>query len=241
VQASSPQGRFATGASLLDGDRLVRADAWGKYLFVNFSGGQTLHVHLGLIGKFRDRGPDPGEPTGAIRLRLRNDGGCWDLSGPTRCELIERDERRTIESHLGADPLRRRPDVASARQRVAGMRTPIGAVLLDQTVIAGLGNIYRAEILFLCGIHPLRPSRALTDDEFAAIWDESGRLLRIGVRTGRIITTDPGEIGVSRSAMRASDTLYVYHRQHCRRCGSEIETVQLAGRPMQFCPVCQPQ
>ncbi len=225
---------------LLDGDQLVRADAWGKYLFVDFSGGQTLHVHLGLIGKFRDRGPDPGPPTGAIRLRLQNDGGCWDLSGPTRCELIERDERRRIEAQLGADPLRPRPDVATARQQMARTARPIGAVLLDQRVISGLGNIYRAEILFLCGIHPVRPSRSLTHDEFSAIWDQSIRLLRLGVRTGRIITTDPDEIGVSRSRMRAEDTLYVYHRQHCRRCGSDIETVQLAGRPMQFCPTCQP-
>ncbi len=241
VEATSPQGRFAESAALLDGERLERADAWGKYLFVRFGSGSLLHIHLGLIGKFRDKGLDPPEPTDTVRLRLRNDGGCWDLTGPTRCELITPEQQRRIVANIGADPLRRRPDVASARLRFARTSKAVGAVLLDQTVISGLGNIYRAEILFLCGIHPLRPAREVSDQEFDAIWAESVRLLRIGVRTGRIVTTVPAEIGRSIGRMRAEDTLYVYHRDHCRRCGTEIKTVALAGRPIQFCPHCQPE
>ena len=241
VEATSPQGRFELGAALIDGEEIVSSRAWGKYLFVNWTGGQTLHVHLGLIGKFRNRGANPGEPRDSIRLRLRNDTACWDLTGPTRCEIVTPSQRRLIESKLGADPLRLRHDVASARARFARSTKPVGAMLLDQTVIAGLGNVYRAEILFLCGIHPNRPSKDMTDDDFDAVWSESGRLLKIGVRTGRIITTDPVEIGRPRSRMRSADALYVYHREHCRRCGSNIATVVLGGRPIQFCPECQPR
>jgi len=241
VEATSPQGRFSLGAGLIDGEEIIRSKAWGKYLFVTWTGGHTLHVHLGLIGKFRNRGADPDEPRDSIRLRLRNDTACWDLTGPTRCEIITPSERRLIESKLGADPLRPRADILGARNRFSNTSKPVGAILLDQTVIAGLGNIYRAEILFLCGIHPNRPAKDLSDDDFEAVWAESGRLLKIGVRTGRIITTDPSEIGRPRSRMRSEDTLYVYHREHCRRCGSNIATVLLAGRPMQFCPECQPR
>jgi endonuclease-8 len=239
VDATSPQGRFAGGAALLDGEHLQRTEAFGKYLFVTFTGGQILHIHLGLIGKFRDRGPEAPDPTPTIRLRLQNPDCCWDLTGPTRCELVTPKERRSIVARIGADPLRRSPDVAAARSLFARTTKPVGAVLLDQTVIAGLGNIYRAEILFLCGIHPLTPCRDLADDDFGAIWAESARLLRVGVRTGRIITTDPREVGVPLRRMDLDDTLYVYHREHCRRCGTDIATVELAGRPIQFCPSCQ--
>jgi endonuclease-8 len=239
VDASSPQGRFAAGAALLDGERVVRSEAWGKYLFVHWTGGHCLHVHLGLIGKFRHSDPPhpPERPT--IRLRLRSGTACWDLTGPTRCELVTPDERAAVVATLGADPLRRNPDVTSARERFRTSSQPVGALLLDQRVIAGLGNIYRAEILFLCGIDPCRPANRVSDDEFAAIWAESVRLLRIGVRTGRIITTDPAEIGRARSRMTQDDTLYVYHREHCRRCGSALGTTVLAGRPIQSCPTCQ--
>lgn len=236
--ATSPQGRFADGAALLDGERVRSTGAWGKFLFVNFTGGQILHVHLGLIGKFRDSGAGH-PPRDSIRLRLETEDVCWDLTGPQTCRLVTPDERRLITDRIGADPLRRNPDVATARAEFARSTKPIGAVLLDQSIIAGLGNIYRAEILFLTGINPLRPTNTLTDDEFDAIWAESVRLLRIGVRTGRIICTDPAEIGRPRSRMTRDDAVNVYHCEHCRRCGTALGTVELAGRPLQYCPTCQ--
>jgi endonuclease-8 len=239
VGATSPQGRFEAGARLIDGETLVRSEAWGKYLFVRL-GDSVLHVHLGLIGKFRDRGAPAPPPADTVRLRLANHRATWDLTGPSTCSVITRAEQRLICANLGADPLRRSPDVDRARLRMTRSTKPVGAVLLDQTVIAGLGNIYRAEVLFLCGIDPRRPANQLSDDEFGCVWDQSRRLLRIGLRHGRIITTDPTEVGRPRSRMSADDTLYVYHRDHCRRCGTEIRTVALAGRPMQWCPTCQP-
>ncbi len=240
VSATSPQGRFAAGAAALDGAALVRAEAWGKYLFCDFGTGEVLHVHLGLIGKFRRRPSPPPDPTGAVRLRLEGGRATWDLSGPTRCELVPPDEQERIVARLGADPLRRDADVDSARDKVARSSRPIGALVLDQSVIAGIGNVYRAEILFLCGIHPDRQARSLDDGEFAGLWERAVDLLRIGVRLGRIVTTDPDEIGRPRSRMTTDDRLYVYHREHCRRCGTSIATLVLGGRPIWFCPTCQP-
>lgn len=241
VRAWSPQGRFSDGAGLLDGRSLVRADAWGKYLFCDFGVGEVLHVHLGLIGKFRRKPAPAPDPVGMIRLRLEGDRATWDLSGPTRCELITPDEVRQITARLGADPLRRHADVAAARTKFARSSRPVGAYLLDQSVIAGIGNVYRAELLFLCGIHPARPASSLSDDEFDELWARTVELLRIGVRMGRIVTTEPDDVGRPRSRMRSEDRLYVYHREICRRCGSELEILELGGRPIWCCPVCQPR
>jgi len=235
VEASSPQGRFSSGASLIDGELLLGAEAWGKYLFAEFSGAHTLHIHLGLIGKLRRRPPDfpPGD---TIRLRLRGDELCWDLTGPARCDLISPGQRDEIIAGLGPDPLRRgaRPD--RMRERIGASTAPIGTLLLDQRVVAGIGNVYRAEILFTCGIDPHRPGRSLTDDELTMIWEETVRLMRIGRRLGRIVTTDPAEIGRPSGRMRDDERLYVYHREHCRRCGSRLETTSLGGRRIQYCP-----
>jgi len=240
VTAWSPQGRFADGAARLDGHELLTAEAWGKYLFCEFDGGEILHVHLGLIGKFRPRPAPIPDPVGVIRLRLQVESTAWDLSGPTRCELIDPDTRERIVAKLGADPLRRDADVAAARAKFAATVRPVGALLLEQSVIAGIGNVYRAELLFLCGIHPARPANSLSDEEFDQLWSETVRLLRIGEKLGRIVTTDPKEIGVSRPKMANHDRLYVYHREHCRWCGTPLGTIDLGGRPIWFCPHHQP-
>lgn len=240
VAASSPQGRFADGAAAIDGRELRRAEAWGKYLFCDFGIGEVLHIHLGLIGKLGRRPSPPPDPVGVVRLRMVGVGATWDLSGPTRCELITPDDEQRIVAGLGADPLRRGADTAAARSAFARSSKPVGAILLDQSVIAGIGNVYRAELLFLCGIRPDRPARSVTDDEFDDLWHQTVELMRVGTRLGRIVTTDPAEIGRPRGRMDDDERLYVYHREHCRRCGSPIVTTDIGGRPIWFCPTCQP-
>jgi endonuclease VIII len=240
VAAWSPQGRFSEGAALIDGNPLVRAEAWGKYLFCDFGIGQVLHVHLGLIGKFRQPVVAHDPPRGQIRLRLEGPDAVWDLSGPSRCELLSPDDRDRIVGQLGADPLRRGADPDQVRRAFRSTQRPVGAVVLDQSVIAGIGNVYRAEVLFLAGIHPARPAASLDPHEVDRIWAISVELLQAGVRLGRIVTTDPAEIGRPRSRMTADERLYVYHREVCRRCGSDITTLPIGGRPIWFCPTCQP-
>ena len=239
VRATSPQGRFRGGADLLDGEQLEAAEAWGKYLFCRFGGGQLLHVHLGLIGKFR-RTALTTEPRDTIRLRLENDRVAWQLTGPARCDLIDPDEQRSICAKLGVDPLRPNTRITKFGAKLAATHKPIGAVLLDQSVIAGIGNVYRAEILFLCGIAPQRPASRLSAEEVEAIWTTTKAQLRRGVELNRIVTTSPREIGKPLSRIRGDDRLYVYHRSNCRRCGTELRTVELGGRPLQYCPTCQP-
>ena len=151
VTASSPQGRFEDGAAVIDGAVLLGTDAWGKHLFHDY-GDHVLHVHLGLYGKFRDGSGTPPEPRGALRLRLVGGGHWLDLRGPTACELLTAPEVESRTARLGPDPLRRGADVDRFLDRVGRSRAPAGTLLLDQSVIAGVGNVYRAEVLLRAGI-----------------------------------------------------------------------------------------
>lgn len=243
VHAWSPQGRFEAGAALIDGRRFIGAQAWGKYLFCEFGDDEpddlVLHVHLGLIGKLRRRPSPPPEPVGIVRLRMGGETATWDLTGPSRCELVTPQERNGIIDSLGPDPLRRNRGSAELARSLRLTDRPIGATLLDQRIVAGIGNVYRAELLFLCRIHPLRPSDALSPPEVDELWERTVELMRIGSRLGRIVTTEPSEIGRARGRMAPDDRLHVYHREHCRQCGSVIAVVDVGGRACWFCPTHQ--
>ena len=113
IVASSPQGRFAESAARIDGGVVERTEAFGKQLFVDFTDGTVLSVHLGLIGKFR-RWPAGRSPSASARLRLRPaDGGehVWELTGPMVCELIDPQRRERVAAAIGPDPLRRNGSV----------------------------------------------------------------------------------------------------------------------------------
>lgn len=241
----SPQGRFDSGASLLDGNQIVAIEAWGKHLFYEWSHGHWLHVHLGLFGRFRHHHSHPSPPTGGTRLAMSGEPGALYLSGPTVCEIVDPGERDQIISGLGPDPLRDDQDRSPEDhiETMLGRRTvPISAALLDQSVIAGIGNVYRSEILFRTGVHPLVPSKRLDRAAIEAIWREAVVQLKAGERSGRIVTTDPDDVGrPHRRDIQAGERTYVYKRrgQPCRRCETEIERAEAGGRKVWWCPMCQ--
>ena len=240
VSVSSPQGRFAADAALVDGTRLSRIEAYGKHLFYSWSNGLVGHVHLGLFGKFRvHRGPAPTDaPT--VRMRLAVPKAIVDLTGPTECAIGTPDDRDRIVRRLGPDPLRDDAEPDAAYEAIARRLAPIGQLLLEQKVMSGVGNVYRAEALFVNGIHPGRPGREITAEVFDSLWASIVAMLRQGVAEDRIVTLDRDEFEVSRGKTRRGETTYVYHRDLCLRCGSPILTIDLGGRPCYFCPVCQP-
>lgn len=248
VAADSPQGRFADGATLLDGRALRTVDAWGKHLFYRWEPEATLHVHLGLFGRFRTHRRDgPEEPlpptTAGTRLRLVTADAVLQLAGPTACELMDPPAEEALLARLGPDPLRRDADPERARAALRRRTIPIGAALLDQRIICGIGNVYRAEALFVAGIAPQRGARDVSADEFDRLWTIVVDMLRAGERTGRIVTVDPAEVGArSRSRIPRRDAVYVYHRlgRPCRRCGTTVRAEPMAGRQISWCPHCQP-
>jgi len=199
-------------------------------------------VHLGLFGKFRvAAGPQVPAVQGMVRMRMSSDGGTVDLAGPTDCSIGSADDRDAIIGRLGPDPLRRDAKPADALARLRKSAQPIGALLLDQKVLAGVGNVYRAEALFVNGINPARPGKACTDEELSAVWDTVVTMLRKGVKDNRIITIDRKRFPVPKGQARRGDTTYVYHRDVCLLCGTPVRTVELGGRACYYCPTCQPR
>jgi DNA-formamidopyrimidine glycosylase len=246
VRVSSPQGRFAADASLVDGSVCVGAESAGKHLFIELAGERFIHVHLGLIGKFDVvAGPAPA-PVGQVRLRLQNDTTYADLRGATQCDLIGPERRDQILAQLGEDPLRPDADPARVWARIARSNRSIGDLLMDQSVLAGVGNVYRAEILFRHRIHPLRPGRTLRRGQFEALWADLVELMEYGVRTGRIDTVRPEHTPEAMGRPPREDDhggeVYVYrrHGQECLVCGSRVRTDVLAGRNLFWCARCQP-
>ncbi|MFM8239114.1 MAG: Fpg/Nei family DNA glycosylase, partial [Actinomycetota bacterium] len=184
VSVSSPQGRFDAGAASLDGTTLRGADALGKHLLVNFDDERTLHVHLGLYGKWTfGKGAAP-EPRGQIRLRVQGDSAYADLRGPTACEVLDPDQVRALTERVGPDPIRKDADPERAWRRVSRSRAPIGGLLMDQSAFAGVGNIYRAEVLYRAGIDPYRPGHEVSRAEFDGMWGDLVVLMGDGVRRG---------------------------------------------------------
>jgi formamidopyrimidine-DNA glycosylase len=263
LRVSSPQGRFADGAAVLSGRRLVVSEAWGKQLFLGFAPpdvsaaqvtGATsapdtlwLRTHLGLYGAWTFAGapgapevahaigaprkrigerettapPPPSdlsdvpvtavtpasdtweapEPRGQVRVRLLGDHAVADLTGPTACEVITSEEKTAVQARLGPDPIRDDGDVEAFVARVGRSRVTIGQQLMDQAVVAGVGNIYRAEALFRAGVDPLRPGRDVPAAALRAIWADLVVLMRDGAARGAIVTTRP-EDRTSRPAGR---------------------------------------
>lgn len=307
VSASSPQGRFAEGAAVLDGRTPTRVRAVGKQMFLAFDEDVWLRVHLGIygawdfageilldptiasangrMGQTNQRGVDPvyddagenslssiGAPrrargsvrmseqtrglaeqtdaewpppiVGQVRLRLLTDSTCADLRGPTACQLQTTDEMLATVAALGPDPLV--DDLVEGEERfVAAVRrkpTPIGQLLMDQKVVSGIGNVYRAEMLFRANLNPHTPGRDVPEETLRLLWQDWVRLLAIGVETGQMMTMDDLDPEAYRRAMaNRDDRHWVYHRAGlpCRVCGTAIVLEEMAARKLYWCPRCQ--
>ncbi|MDY0071629.1 MAG: hypothetical protein RBR77_03155 [Thauera sp.] len=287
IRASSPQGRFGSGAAVLDGCAFAGAVAHGKHLFVSFDPGRrtpmhNLHVHLGLYGIWSfaitadhplapSRSPlltaaGEGEPPnliegvaglavpaprGAVRLRLAMQHAVADLNGPSACELFTAAEIDAVRARLGPDPLLADSEPATFVHAIRSSRRAIAELLMDQRVIAGVGNIYRSELLFRHRIHPSTPGQRVSVRKLQQLWADAVLLLEHGKRTGVIITTDRARLeepaaGWTKLAERAPVTeadlrWYVYRRsgRPCHHCGSPIITSTMANRIVFWCPRCQ--
>ncbi len=253
VGVSSPNGRFAADAAQVDGTVLIGAESAGKHLFVEFEHDRFVHVHLGLIGKLDivTGVADPAPPVGEVRLRLTahdaRDTSYADLRGAIIVDLVGPARRDEVLARLGPDPLRADADADPERAwaRISRSSRPIGDLLLDQQVVAGAGNIYRAEVLFRQRIHPLRPGRTLRRGQWTALWADLVELMAEGVRTGRIDTVRPEHtpeaMGRPPRSDRHGSEVYVYRRtgQPCLVCGTAVRADVLGGRNLFWCGHCQ--
>ncbi|MDI9629502.1 MAG: DNA-formamidopyrimidine glycosylase family protein [Acidobacteriota bacterium] len=247
VAVSSPQGRFAAAARLINDSRLLGADAVGKHLLIDFSDARTIWVHLGLIGRFGFGSDAPPVKPQTLRLRIAAGGRAADLRGPQWCRLIDPVQRAEVVDSSGPDPLRPDADPQRAWRKLQATRRPIGAALMDQAIFAGVGNIFRAEVLYRHGIDPELPSNLLPRPVFDSVWADLVALMSYAVARGRIDTVRPEH---TPEAMRRPERVdahggevYVYRRrgEPCLACGTEVAGQVMAGRNLYWCPACQPK
>jgi endonuclease-8 len=243
VKISSPQGRFAEQASLVSGRKLVESSAIGKQLFLSFDNKLTIRVHLGIYGKWNfyevplSKAP---EVWGQVRARFGSKESAADLRGPTVCEVIDANEVSAVEKRLGPDPLRADPSGKQGLRFVSKVRAsaaPIGSLLMNQAVISGIGNVYRAELLFRAGISPHRPGSKVSEQSLLAIWDDAVKLMKIGVKTGLMLTRE----GFLSGRVLLADRYHVYKREGlpCISCGKKVKLELFYGRKLYWCNSCQ--
>lgn len=247
VRVSSPQGRFADAANLLDGTRLVSAQGVGKQLFIDFEADNCVWVHLGLIGKFRFYPLNEIGSFETLRLLITDGKIGAELRGPQWCRLITCDERDAQIVKSGPDPIRDDADPERAWKKLHRSSKTLAQVLMDQSAFAGVGNIYRAEVLFRHGVDPQVRAKDITRDVFDSIWQDLVALMREGTARRRLDTVDPEHSPKAQHRPPRVDAhggeVYVYRRlgQPCLVCGTTVIADTVAGRNLYWCPTCQPQ
>lgn len=185
-------------------------------------------------------GAKPGPARAATGLT-----SCADLRGATLCELVTPDRVEDVVAALGPDPLRPDSDGERAWARISRSRTPVAVLLMDQKVAPGVGNIYRAELLYRHRIDPMMEGRRLRHTEWQAMWADLVELMRDGVVQGRIDTVRPEHLPEAQGRQprvdRHGGEVYVYrrHGQPCLVCGTKVSTTELAGRNLFWCRRCQ--
>jgi formamidopyrimidine-DNA glycosylase len=186
----------------------------------------------------------PPEPVGQVRVRLLTPTAVADLRGPTACEVATPEQAQAQIDKLGPDPMVGDP-IANEERFVAGVRkrnVAIALLLMDQAVVSGIGNVYRAELLFRARQNPFTPGRELPEETVRALWRDWVHLMGIGVETGQMLTMDDlSAEDLARAMASRDDRHWVYHRtgEPCRVCGTPIAMQELNGRKLYWCPVDQ--
>ena len=235
LDVTSPQGRFSVGAEELNGQTCTAIEAYGKHLLYYFQLGSALHIHLGLYGRFRKAKTPAPEPRGAVRVRLLSASHVIDINGPNTCEILDRAGLKTLLNRIGPDLLRDDADPEKAWIKIKASRVSIGQLLMDQSVIAGIGNIYRTEILWRQKVHPSLPGKSLERATFDRLWHDGVKLLQLGVKHNSIITVDK----VAKSKTRYGERVNIFAKEKCPACHSDIRKFEMAARRVFNCETCQ--
>jgi DNA-formamidopyrimidine glycosylase len=216
----------------------------GKYLLFELDSGESLIIHLRMTGRLEIAADDSPLRAGAhVRAWFNlTDGECLVFSDPRKFGRIWlAHESGEVLGGLGPEPLDWAFDARRLAGRIGGRRTAVKALLLDQSVVAGIGNIYADEALHLAGIHPLRPGASLTDDEINRLHEAIRQVLREAISqqgtTLRDYRPPYGQEGAYRNSLR----VYQQTGRPCPRCGTPIERIRVTQRSTHYCPRCQPE
>jgi endonuclease-8 len=227
AEAPDPRSPLHRRAAELRGLTLLGAEARGKHLLAHFSNGLVLHSHLGVNGRWLIQA-DGRHPRGKAWLLLASGRGVATQRGGKLLRLVSESRARNDPGlmQLGPDPLSQDfdRDHAASLLREAGSGLEVGDALLDQRIVAGLGNAIRNEACFLAGISPWRPVDELEPGEAERLIGEAERVMRVSLARGR-----------------RPHNVYRAARRGCPRCGTAIRSRGQgdANRTAYWCPGCQ--
>ncbi|HEX2127908.1 MAG TPA: DNA-formamidopyrimidine glycosylase family protein [Solirubrobacterales bacterium] len=227
AEAPNPRSPVHHRAGELHGRTLERAEAFGKHLLVEFSGGVVVHSHLGMNGRWRVSVEGDLITRGAWLAFGAAERAAAQTGGKLlRIVSLSRARNDPALAQLGPDPLRAGfdPEAAAERLRRMGAGREAGDALLDQSIVAGVGNALKSEAFFCARIDPTRSVDSLGDEEAKLLLGETQRIMRISVNRGR-----------------RPHWVYRQERRHCPRCGERIEMRRQgdANRSTYWCPTCQ--
>ncbi len=225
------------------GARIEDVRRHGKFLALILNGDRVLLMHMMMSGRIlvrsREHAPDP-----YLRLSLDLDGHLQiRFCDPRRfgtARLLESDGYRRFKSRLGMEPFSEAFTTANLVKALAGRRTAIKTALMNQSIVAGVGNIYADEALWRARLNPLTAAGELNRNEVTKLVRSVRKVLRDGIEAGG--TTfgrytnadgDPGMNQVNLNVFRRSS-------KPCRRCSTTIVKTIAGGRSTHYCPVCQP-
>jgi endonuclease-8 len=215
--------------------------AHGKHLAYDFGRDRKLHIHLGRFGDFTEgKMPFP-EVKGVLRMRWSTTTDWLELRGATDVSVYSDAQWQAVEDRLGADPLAPHADPSAAIAYIRKANTPIAALLMDQALFAGIGNIYRAELLYRARQDPFAPGKDVPEKTLNALWRDAVKLMRDGMIDRRIVTTRAKDRPHPKGKAQPDEVHYVYrrHGQPCFVDGTTIQRQDLAGRTLYWCPTCQ--
>ncbi|HSU19515.1 MAG TPA: zinc finger domain-containing protein [Acidobacteriaceae bacterium] len=271
MRVEAPTGRFPD-ADAIDNRRLEQVLAKGKHLGYVFGRDRILHVHLGRYGDWTEGQMPLADVKGALRVRMwpaaakprkgaaaptirhgwySNDDGSTSLSpedvdwlelrGAAACELWTDAQWQALLDRLGPDPLNG-DDPQPAFDRIGKAKAPISVLLMNQEILCGIGNIYRAELLFRARQNPFTPGRDVPLKTLKAIWKDSLPLLRSGMLDRRIVTTLPKHRPTKKTGPPLKPEVHYVYRRHgkpCFVCGTKVSRQEIAGRTLYWCLTCQ--
>jgi len=223
----------------LIGQKIETLERRGKYLFFYLSNGQSLIMHLRMTGALL---LNPGEIDRYARAVFHlSNGTQLVFSDRRRLGIVWLDNAQSVIDKLGPEPLDERFTPAVLEQALARHQIPIKAALLDQSIVAGIGNMYADETLFAAVIHPLRTTDTLSDKEIGTLCQAIKKVLNTAIDSkGASVDTyirPDGQQGTAQSGFK------VAHRkgESCLTCGTSIERITVRNRGTYFCPRCQPE
>lgn len=234
---------LASFASSLLEAKFLSVSRRGKYLIFHLDNGSALLSHLRMEGRWKAlEGPFSPSPYAILALTL-SDGRTLVYEDSRKFGTLEIKKESELFSSLPLSALGEEPLDISFPSFFAGLsrkRVPIKEALLDQTFLAGIGNIYADESLFASGIHPLQKSDALDETRAKALYEEMRRILRLAISLrGSSIHSYVATFETEPSSMQEKLEIYGQAHRSCPRCGSKTTFIQVAGRGTTFCPLCQ--